>query len=158
MSPSTPTPVTPAGAVLGAGGDRVGIGPGAAALRVIARSPVFVHLDTVLRDVAAVMAEESIGVVLVRGRERPAGIVSERDLVAALAEGADPDKARAGDVMTSDLACVPLGTNILDVADLMLENEIRHILLVTDQATVGVVSMRDIMTVLADASRAVLGR
>jgi CBS domain-containing protein len=134
--------------------EQLEIGPGGSVLRVIARSPIFVDLDTPLRQVALLMAEESIGVVLVRALHGTAGIVSERDLVAALAAGADPDSERARDVMTADLACVPIDTTVLSVADLMLENEIRHVLVVTEQSTVGVVSMRDILTVLADAARA----
>lgn len=154
MSQTAPVSPTPPGAVLADDGDRVGIGPEAAVLRIIARSPVVVELDAPLLHIARVMADESIGVVVVRGPHEAAGIVSERDIIAALAAGADPRRERARDVMTSDLACVPVGMSVLSVANLMLDNEIRHVLVVTERDTVGVVSIRDVLMVLADACRA----
>jgi CBS domain-containing protein len=62
------------------------------------RQPVHVLLDTTLRACARVMAEESIGAVLVRGPYAPAGVLSERDVVTALAEGAHSDRDRARDL------------------------------------------------------------
>ena len=126
-------------------------------LRVISRDPVAVAPGTPLRVVAQLMDEESIGAVLVCDRHGAAGIVSERDLVVALAAGTDPDAGRAQDVMSADLAWVSVEADPLSVADLMLENEIRHVLVVTEQQTVGIVSIRDILMVVASVSRRATG-
>jgi signal-transduction protein with cAMP-binding, CBS, and nucleotidyltransferase domain len=147
---SSGTAVAPAVAELVPAGHRVEIVPLDPVLRLVARTPVYVPLDAPLRTVAATMADESIGVVLVRGPYGPAGIVSERDIVLALAEDGDPDQERARDVMTPDLASIGSGETILMAAHVMLANEIRHLVVTSGSATVGLVSMRDVLAVLAD--------
>jgi CBS domain-containing protein len=114
---------------------------------------VHVLLDTTLRAVAQTLAEESIGAVLVRGSHGPAGIVSERDVTAALAEGADPDRERARDRMTTDLAFIAATDTIVAAANLMLANEIRHLAVTAASTTIGIVSMRDVLALFADEAR-----
>ncbi|HKY75388.1 MAG TPA: CBS domain-containing protein [Acidimicrobiia bacterium] len=118
-------------------------------LRLLHRQPVHVSLDTTLRVCAQVMAEESIGAVLVRGPHGPAGVLTERDVVVALSEGADADEDRARDFMTPDIDGVPEMTTIAEAGRRMLRNEIRHLAVTRDGRTVGVISSRDVLAVLA---------
>lgn len=129
--------------------DGVALTPNDHVGRLVTRSPVYVLLDTGLPEIAAVMAEESIGVVLVRAPHGPAGIVSERDLALAIASEDAFDWTRARDVMTPDLACIDTDESILSAAKVMLANEIRHLVVTSGPATVGLVSMRDVIGVLA---------
>lgn len=127
-----------------------GSGPGDQPIGRFARTdPVNVLLDTTLRDVAAVLAEESIGVVLVRGPHGPVGIVSERDLVVAMAEGMNPDRTRARDVMTPDLATVSPHETVAVAARLLLENEIRHLVVADSPERARIISMRDLLRIFA---------
>ncbi len=111
---------------------------------------IVVDPDATLRGVAETLADDYIGVVVVRGERppdapgsRPEGVISERDIVRALAEGADPDTELAQNVMTLDLATAAPGDSIMSVAELMLANEIRHMLITENGVVVGVVSERD---------------
>ncbi len=131
-------------------GDGAVLSPDDPVGRLVAWKPVSVPLDTVLRDIAEVMAEESIGVVLVKGPYGPAGIVSERDLTMALAAGSAPSRERARDVMTADLASIDAHDSILAAAKVMLDNEIRHLVVTAGGSTAGLVSIRDVLKVLAD--------
>ena len=119
-------------------------------LRLVARTPAYVHLDTTVRAIAEMMAEESIGVSLVHGPQGPAGIVSERDVAMAVAQGLDPDRERARDIMTPDLATVDVRESVLRAAERMLANEIRHLVVLSGATAVGVISVRDVLGVLAD--------
>ena len=121
--------------------------------RLVHRAPVIVFLDTTLRACAKVMAEESIGVVLVDGPHGPVGVLSERDIVAAVAGGAGVDFHRARDYMTADVDSVPETATIADAAREMLRNEIRHMAVTRGERTVGIVSMRDVLAVLSEACR-----
>jgi CBS domain-containing protein len=129
-------------------------------VRTLAKCPaIVVDPDATLREVAATLADDYIGAVVVRGTRpmgapgnRADGILSERDIVRALAGGADPDAERARNVMTLDLATAAPGDSVDDVAEQMLANEIRHVPLVEDGVVVAVVSERDVLrSVLADA-------
>ena len=70
---------------------------------LVTRPPVLVHLDDSLRKVAQFFVEESIGAAVVRGRDPPA-IISERDIVRAVADGLNLDRTRVEEVMTEDVA------------------------------------------------------
>lgn len=126
---------------------------------LVARPLVTVDAQATLREVAATLADDYIGVALVggdypMGGGRPAqGIVSERDIVRALAEGADPDAECAWEVMTLELATASAGDDLMGAAEAMLENEIRHVPVTKDGTIVGVVSERDVLRALVDLYR-----
>jgi CBS domain-containing protein len=124
---------------------------------LVKQAAVVAYPESTLREVALILSEESIGAVVVRGTRPPGapgsraeGVVSERDIVQALADGHDPDRTRAQDVMTMDLATAAPEESVLDVAARMLDNEIRHIPVIEDGVVVGVVSERDVLRVLVD--------
>ena len=85
---------------------------------------------------------------------RPPALLSERDIVAGIAVGADPDEALVDHVMTDYVVTVTADDSILDAADRMLINEIRHLPVVEGDQVIGVVSERDLLAVLANDARA----
>jgi CBS domain-containing protein len=125
----------------------VDVTPDDAVIRILARSPVYVFLDDTLASVADIMTEESIGAALVHGPGGPVGIVSERDVVSAMARGTDVELERARDVMTPDLATIDHLDTIRHAADIMLADEIRHLPVTKDATTIGLVSIRDVLAV-----------
>jgi CBS domain-containing protein len=109
-----------------------------------------------LQSLAAVLDELDIGVAVVARPDGSAGIVSERDIVRALAQGADADEVWAGDVMTEDLVLAEPEETIVDVAARMSAERVRHVAIVERGTIIGVVSARDVLPVLADYARATL--
>jgi CBS domain-containing protein len=113
---------------------------------------VTVAPEITLRGVAELLTREEVGAAVVRGREGPVGVVSERDVVRALAEGEDPDDARVGDVMTFELCSVEHTASVAEAAEAMAAAGFRHLAVTRAGAVVGVVSMRD-LAVLAVTPR-----
>lgn len=123
------------------------------AIETVANRPaVLVDGQASLRQAAELLTEESVGVLVVRGYH-PAALVSERDIVRALAEGRRPDTDRVESVMTLDVASTSRRTPIVEVARMMLDNEIRHVPVVEDGVVITVVSARDVMAALLPADR-----
>jgi CBS domain-containing protein len=120
--------------------------------KLVRRAPVYVWPDTSLRDVAETLERESIGLVLVRRADGVAGVVSERDVIHAIAEGADPDVERAADVMTYDVAFVQADDPIEVVATAMIEGDVRHLPVRGWEGGIGVVSIRDVLPVFVSCS------
>jgi CBS domain-containing protein len=136
------------GAVAPAGTPRTVPDPTEPVRLVMARRLVGVSSDVSLRDVARELYECEIGVVLVDNPGGPTGLVSERDLVAAVADGADLDERQALDVMTADLVTADPDDTIASVGALMCEAGVRHVPVVVHGTVVGVVSIRDVLAVL----------
>ena len=123
-------------------------------VRTLAKRPVVVvEPDATLRQVAETLADDYIGVAVVRATPPPGpgtraeGVISERDIVRALAEGANPDIERVENVMTLDIETAAPADTIVSVAERMLDDEIRHVPVVDDGMVVGVVSERDALRI-----------
>jgi CBS domain-containing protein len=114
---------------------------------------VLVGEEATVREVAAILADLDIGAVIVRNELGMSGIVSERDVTRAVAEGADPDRVSAAEIMTPDPIAADPEDSILAVAERMITANIRHLPVLQGAGSVGVVSARDVMRALADAAR-----
>jgi CBS domain-containing protein len=115
--------------------------------KLVRRGAVYVWPDTSLREVAETLEREAIGLVLVHRTGGVAGVVSERDIIRAVAEGADPDVERAADVMTYDVTFVHADDPIELVATTMIEGDVRHVPVDGQGGGTGVVSIRDVLPV-----------
>ena len=115
---------------------------------VMARRLVGVSSDVSLREVARELYECEIGVVLVDNPGGATGLVSERDLVAAVADGDDLDERQALDIMTADLVTAAPDDTIASVGALMRDAGVRHVPVAVRGTVVGVVSIRDVLAVL----------
>jgi CBS domain-containing protein len=120
---------------------------------LVTRPPVLVHLDDSLRRVAQLFVEESFGAAVVRGTDPPA-IISERDIVRAVAEGLNLDRTHVEEVMTDDVAMATPHDTVAEVARMMIDNEIRHVPIIEDDVIAGLVSGRDCLRSYADAADA----
>lgn len=102
--------------------------------------------DLPLRDAARLMHTNSIGALGVRGEHGLVAVFSERDLLDALAAGADPDTATVGQHMSTTMIAARPHDTVLDVALLMLEDGIRHVPVVDDYGRdQAMVSLRDLL-------------
>ena len=108
-----------------------------------------VDAKSTLREVIVRLGELGIGLVAVMAGGSVAGVISERDVVWALAEGADPDLVWAADVMTAEVVVVEPSTTVSDAARLMAQQDIRHLIVLSGD-TPGVVSLRDMIEYLVD--------
>jgi CBS domain-containing protein len=101
--------------------------------------------DDTLTDAAGRMHCYQIGALPVYEQHRLVGIVTERDLVAALAEGADPATTIVAEYMTDRPVTVAPGDDVTVAARRMAELGIRHLPVVDGHQLVGMLSMRDVM-------------
>ncbi|HYY81486.1 MAG TPA: CBS domain-containing protein [Actinomycetes bacterium] len=101
--------------------------------------------DERLTTAAARMQDEQVGSLVVTTGGRFAGIVTERDLLRMVAEGADPEVATVADYMTTEPAPVGLDADLHQVAATMFELGCRHLPVVAAGQVVGMVSIRDLI-------------
>lgn len=111
-----------------------------------------IYSQATLREVAESLAADGIGALGVLDHNILVGMVSERDVVNHLAQRANPEHVTAGEVMTTDLVSARPDASILEVAQQMLDAEVRHVPVLDNGAIAGFVSMRDIVAVLAGSA------
>ena len=102
-----------------------------------------------LRLAAERMWRQQTGSLLVTEGGLLTGIITERDLLRAVALGADPDKTSVDDAMTTEVYTVQPDMQLQDAARVMAARWIRHLPVVQDGQLLGVVSMRDVTGVFA---------
>lgn len=109
-----------------------------------------VESEATLREAARRMSERNSGAALVGNPGvglRP-GIITERDVLDSIAAGKDPDTERVADNSTADAATVPDDASLEQAVERMMEGTFRHLLVVSGDDVVGIVSMRDLVGAL----------
>jgi CBS domain-containing protein len=117
---------------------------------VAIRHLVTVDPATTLRRAAKVMTDRGVGCAVVVENERVAGIVTERDILRAIAADATTDDVTVGEVMTRDVVSGAPGWELLKAVRTMTEGGFRHLLVMEMDDPVGIVSLRDLMTAMAE--------
>lgn len=103
---------------------------------------VWAEADEALPELARRMRENRIGALPVREGERSLGIVTEQDVVQAVADGV-VTTALARERMTSGPACIGPAEDYAGAALRTLELGVRHLLVMERGALTGVISARD---------------
>lgn len=111
--------------------------------------------DLMTKDVLTVEPSDSIGeaaekmvaakvgaVVVMEDFVRIVGIVTERDLLRAVASRARAAEARVRQWMTPDPVTIEPETTVEDAAKVMLDHNFRHLPVVKDGRPLGIVSLR----------------
>ena len=119
--------------------------------RVMVWPVAVVEAEATLIEVADALAADEIGALCVTENGVLAGIVSERDVVAHVAAGADPENLTAAEMMSTDLVTVTPDDTVLDAAKRMQESQIRHLPVLSGDDIAGIVSMRDLFDALVAA-------
>jgi CBS domain-containing protein len=108
---------------------------------VALRPPVGVGREATIREAASAMEEAQVSSVLLG--EHPAWLVTEHDLVGALAAGLEPDEP-AGQVATRSPLWATTTTTVGDAAAMMAKHCVQHLLVRTSGGElVGVLSRRE---------------
>jgi len=99
-----------------------------------------------LREASQVMSSRGIGSVLVHDPDGSGpGILTERDVVRAVADGVDVDQAASGDHLTTDSAYSSPQWSLDEASEAMRRGGFRHLVVVDGSDVLGIISMRDIV-------------
>lgn len=104
-----------------------------------------VRSSSTLRQLARIMHDESCSAVVVSKRDGTRAVVTERDIVRALATGSNPDADWAVDVMSAELRTLTADKSIKAAAELMRDAVIRHVIVDDGSDEVAMISIRDLL-------------
>ena len=103
------------------------------------------------------MAEKSIGSLLVMQEGTLCGIVTERDYARkVVAGGLSMENTCVADIMTADVFTASIEQHIDECMMLMTEKRIRHLPVVDGERVLGIISIGDLMkAIITDNQRAI---
>jgi len=125
-----------------------------------------VEPETTALVASQLMRQHHIGALVVveaHDKNRPVGILTDRDLVLGLmAEGLDPALFTVGDIMSVELVLANADMDAMDAVQLMRTHRLRRLILVDDAGQLsGIATMEDVLELLtrelANLATAVLG-
>ena len=117
----------------------------------MSRELLTVTAEERLADAAKRMVERGVGAVLVMKDEVLDGILTERDLMKAVAAGFGED-ARVGEWMTRHPETIEADDSTGHAAALMIHGGFRHLPVIDHGKVAGIVSIRDLMRVTLEDS------
>lgn len=108
--------------------------------------------DASVLDAVRMMAERSVGALLVMDGDRLLGIVSERDYARkVILKGRASDDTPVRDIMTADVATTTSEANVQKCMEMITDRRIRHLPVVDGDRVTGVISIGDLVkAIIAD--------
>jgi CBS domain-containing protein len=112
---------------------------------VVSPNFIVVAPEDTLGEVAERMTQQNTGAVVVKDFGRLIGILTERDMLRAMAARVHTSDARVRQWMTADPVTAAPDMDVDDAAQVMLDNGFRHLPVVDGSTILGVVSLRRVM-------------
>ena len=118
---------------------------------MIVREVMTEHVVTVppgltLRAAAKLMAEKKVGSVVVHDPDgQGVGILTERDILRAIAGDLDADVETADTHITSELVYAAPGWSLEEATEAMRRGGFRHLVVLDGGDVIGIISLRDVV-------------
>jgi len=120
---------------------------------IMTREVLTASIDLTLRDVGRIMGERDISSVIIMSGTAPVGMITQTDVMRALAKDIDLAITPVRDVMSSPLMFVGPGTKLDRASEIMSRLRIKRLPIMDMDRLVGIVTDHDIMKVLPDIVR-----
>ncbi len=108
------------------------------------REVLTVEPSDTIGEAAEKMIDAGVGAVVVSDFGSIIGILTERDILRAVAHRTHSAEARVRQWMTRDVVTIPSSMEADEAAKLMFEHNFRHLPVVDEGRSVGIVSLRDL--------------
>ncbi len=115
----------------------------------MSRDLLSIEADVSISEVAQRMVDRNVGAVLVLDDGRLTGILTERDVLRAVAQGLRDD-TRVADCMTAHPETIGPDDTTEHAVVLMIHGGFRHLPVVEGDDLVGVISIRDLVALVLD--------
>jgi len=111
----------------------------------LAVEPVVAEPSTPAIRIAKLLRDESVGSVVIERQGRPIGIVTDRDIVMAVADFGGISGQDANDIMTDDPVTIEGDAEAVELPKKMAKTHARRIPVVDDGELIGVATLDDVV-------------
>ena len=110
------------------------------------QKPVSVEHNATIVQCSEIMAENHVSTLIVKKSNRLVGLLSEKDIVRKIiAEGLDPGKITASEIMEKDFPTIGPEKDIYDAIILMRDKNVRHLPVMSKSTMVGFLTGKDVL-------------
>jgi CBS domain-containing protein len=126
---------------------------------VTGKAPVQIRSDATVAEAAQLMDRFGVGAVVVMdpGSARPAGIVTDRDLVVRGVARLVPPEARVDSMMSTDVVCVNADDDLRAAYKLFAAYPFRRLPVLDGDEFVGMLSLDDLLVYLSCSLESLVG-
>jgi CBS domain-containing protein len=118
---------------------------------VMNKSIISVDKDDTIRMAVNKMVHGGIGAVIVTEKDKPVGILTERDILKFIAnEKMDLDNSKVENIMSAPLISVDSSSSLEEAAGVMLTNNIRRLIIKEKDEYVGIISQRELQQFITE--------
>ena len=115
-------------------------------LRLKPRNVISISPDVNVIEALKLMAKENIGAVVVLQGDNLVGILSERDYARKVVlEGKTSSSTKVSEIMTTKVITVEESQKVDDCMNMMTENHIRHLPVISGGKVLGLISIGDVL-------------
>jgi len=121
-------------------------------IREVMRSnPTTIDVGETVARAAQAMCRDEVGSCIVLQNNLPIGIITEEDInCKVVAKDLKPGNVRVSDAMSTPLITIGADKMVGDAAHMMVKHRVRRLPVVENQLVIGIVTVRDILTVAAE--------
>ena len=119
---------------------------------VMNKSIISVDKDDAIRMAVKKMVHGGIGAVIVTEKDKPVGILTERDILKFIANEKmmDLDNSKVENIMSASLISVDSSSSLEEAAGVMLTNNIRRLIIKEKDEYVGIISQRELQRFITE--------
>ena len=116
----------------------------ATARDIMSKRVITVESNLPASDIAKLMDKNKVSSVIVTKDEKPYGIVTERDMLSKVsAQNKKPSEIKTSEIMSSPLVVVSSITPADEVAEKMILNKIRRVVVLDGKHPLGIITITD---------------
>lgn len=113
---------------------------------------ITIHPERQIREAVQLLAEYNIGALVVADeKDKPVGILSERDIVRRAVENENVFSERVQDIMTKRVVIGMPQDDLYSVINTMTEKRFRHLPIMDEGRLIGIISIGDVLKAQRDA-------
>lgn len=118
---------------------------------IMNKSIISVNKDDTIKMAVKKMVHGDIGAVIVSEKDKPVGILTERDILKYLANETMDLENNVELIMSTPLISVDSSTSLDKAADIMLTNNIRRLMIMEKDTYVGIISQRELQRFIVES-------
>jgi len=111
------------------------------------KNVVVAEPDITVKEAAGTMSQYHIGSLVILKNKKIVGIITERNILVAVAQGKDAELTTVEEIMAKDVITIAPDKTVEDAVNLMIEHKIKKLPVVDTGKLVGIITASDIIVV-----------